>query len=234
MRGSASPSHGLPFSVNATRWRGPALKRGIAAPPDQVDLPMHAHQFAAIARGRVNVVARVELTRRTRSSASSSALPSRRGKSRATGMSATPPIASRTPCSRRTAGAGDDGEIAVTARDFAKRVAGCWRRGGKLIRPRSVHRRAASVAIMPGEEFLCRDAPAPPGAAQMHLAAERAQHQRQLGARIGMRDRAADRAAAARLGMTRSTAMPARRAAGCSAEVRPRQQRRPDGRPRRS
>ncbi len=47
-----------------------------------------------------------------------------------------------------------------------------------------------------GEEILRRHPPAPFGAAQMHLASERTQHQRQFGAGVGMRDRSADGAPA--------------------------------------
>ena len=61
MRGSASPSTRRPLSVKRTRWRCSALRRGIGAPPRWSLRPMLADEVAAVARGRVQIVARLEL-----------------------------------------------------------------------------------------------------------------------------------------------------------------------------
>ena len=64
-------------------WRRPALNLGIDRLPDEFATDP-AHEVAAVTRGGVEIVARVESQAKALS-ASSSALPSRGGKSRATG-----------------------------------------------------------------------------------------------------------------------------------------------------
>ena len=91
----------------------------------------------------------------------------------------------------------DDGEVAVTAVDFAER-------GAAVARDRKAHRDDQLVGLAGGREHVelefggGKDARAALRA-QHHLAFERRQRQRNLRARVGVRDRAAHRALVAGL-----------------------------------
>ena len=96
--------------------------------------------------------------------------------------------------------ASDDGEIAVTSRELAEgiAVAGPAARHDHRLDQFVICARGRHQA---GEERVGRHAALSSAARQDDFAGQREEHQRDFGARIGVGDRAADGAAAARLGM---------------------------------
>ena len=192
-------------------WRASALRRGIRRASAMVCAAELAHQHRGDSRrSRAGRRAR-RVRRRTPRSASSLAS----SKSRTTGRSATPPTASRTLFSVATAAQ------ATMAKSPWRRANS---RNAKPSPGASAGKRhgldqlviVARGRHQAGEELFRRHAAAPALRRQNDVAAERDQHQRQFRARIGQRDRAANRAARARLRSARPTAAPARATAGAS------------------
>ena len=122
MRGSASPSTARPLSVRRTRWRCSALRRGMLRASSMVLAAELAHQIAALVRGGVQVVARLELDGEVLQR-----VVERGAVERAEVLRGGPvgDAADREPRALRGGDrrAGDDGEIAVPARELAERVA---------------------------------------------------------------------------------------------------------------
>ena len=142
MRGSASPSTARPFSVKRDAMR--AARRSGAASTRLLECRRAdaADQFAAIARGGVQIVARVELPGECVERVVERAPLEQRQVARDRPVG---DAADREPSGLCVdhRGAGDDREIAVAARELAEGVAVPARAQRKARRLRSVRRRAA-------------------------------------------------------------------------------------------
>ena len=200
MRGSASR---LDHAAVERETHGMTLvgaQRGIGGPPRWWRGPSGARVRGDSARWRAGRRAHraPRRTRRARRRARCRRARESRGR---TGRSATPPIARRTPSCAHNRGAGDDGEIAVPAAEFLEGVA--------VSLPLRRHDdgfdqfvRRARGRHHAGEEIWPRHAAPLAARRQFDRAIEREQDERNFRTRIGMRDRAADGAAAARLRVT--------------------------------
>ena len=182
------------------RWRASALQAGHRRASSMAARPMRGPD-----RGESAAVACrsscASSSQANASSASSSAVPVEIGivaDGRAIGDAAD-----REPdaVGVRHRGAGDDGEIAVAAAEFAERVAmpGCAARRPSGLDQFIVVTRGRHH---PGEEIDGRNCAAAFARRQIDGAFEREQDERNFGARIGVGDRAADRAAVAGLGVS--------------------------------
>ena len=158
-----------------------------------------AHEIAPIARSRMDVVARIEFVGKgVQRVVERAAL-------RAAEIPASPA------CRRRRRRRGERRPLSLRPprrRQWRNRRDGAPPRERRSAR-RSAGNETASINLIvgtggrhhAGKEIPGRNAAAPFGGAQMHLAAERTQHQRQFGAGVRMRDRSTYRAPAAGLDM---------------------------------